>query len=81
MYAVSPHRKGSLFKGGNMTVEQKKKLLKAKVAVALYHEKGRVPTEAEIEHHFLHIRVSYKAVLGLHYKRKEMKKANQLPIF
>jgi hypothetical protein len=63
------------------TKEQKKKLLKAKIAVALLDEKGRVPTEEEIQHHYEHIRVSYKAVLGLHFKRKEMKKNGQLPIF
>jgi hypothetical protein len=64
-----------------MTVEQKKKLLKAKIAVALYHEKGRVPTTEEIEHFYLHARVNYTAVLGLHFERKEMKKTGQLPIF
>jgi hypothetical protein len=32
-----------------MTAEQKKKLLKAKVAVALQNELGRVPKEEEIE--------------------------------
>jgi hypothetical protein len=64
-----------------MTVEQKKKLLKAKIAVALLHVKGRVPTEKEIQHHYEHITVSYKAVLGLHYKRKEMKQSGQLAIF
>ena len=31
-----------------MTVEQKKKLLKAKIAVALHDELGRVPTKKEI---------------------------------
>jgi hypothetical protein len=64
-----------------MTTEQKKKLLKAKIAVALLHEKGQVPTEEEIQHHYEHITVSYKAVLGLHYIRKEMKKSGQLAIF
>ncbi len=33
----------------NMSSEQKKRLLKAKVAVALQHELGRVPKEEEIE--------------------------------
>jgi hypothetical protein len=64
-----------------MTIEQKKKLLRAKIAVALQDELGRVPTKEEIEHHYLHTRISYKAVLGLHYKRKEMKKSGQLAIF
>jgi hypothetical protein len=49
-----------------MTTEQKKKLLKAKIAVALQDELGRV---------------MYKAVLGLHFKRQEQKKAKQLAIF
>jgi hypothetical protein len=61
--------------------EQKKKLLKAKIAVALYDELGRVPKEEEIENIFLLSRVMYKAVLGLHYKRQEQKKKGQLAIF
>ena len=64
-----------------MTSEQKKKLLKAKIAVALHDELGRVPTEEEINNVFLLARVMYKAVLGLHYKRKEQKKNGQLAIF
>jgi hypothetical protein len=64
-----------------MTAEQKKRLLKAKVAVALQNELGRVPKEEEIEQVTLLARVMYKAVLGLHYKRKEQKKEGQLAIF
>ena len=64
-----------------MTSEQKKKLLKAKIAVALQDELGRVPTQKEIEDVFLLARVLYKAVLGLHYKRQEQKKNGQLAIF
>jgi hypothetical protein len=61
--------------------EQKKKLLKAKIAVALQSELGRVPKKEEIEQAFLLARVLYKAVLGLHYKREEQKRAGQLAIF
>ena len=61
--------------------EQKKKLLKAKIAVALHDELGRVPKEKEIEQVFLMARVMYKAILGLHYKRQEQKKNGQLAIF
>jgi hypothetical protein len=61
--------------------EQKKKLLKAKIAVALHDELGRVPKTEEIEQVFLMARVLYKAVLGLHYKRQEQKKNGQLAIF
>jgi hypothetical protein len=63
------------------TTEQKKKLLKAKIAVALHDELGRVPKKKEIEQAFLLARVLYKAVLGLHYKRQEQKKTGQLAIF
>jgi hypothetical protein len=63
------------------TQEQKKKLLKAKIAVALHDELGRVPKTEEIEQVFLLARVLYKAVLGLHYKRQEQKKTWQLAIF
>jgi hypothetical protein len=52
------------------TPEQKNKLLKAKIAVALQDELGRVPTKEEIERVFLLTRVMYKAVLGLHFTRK-----------
>ncbi len=64
-----------------MSSEQKKRLLKAKVAVALHNELGRVPKEEEIEQVTLLARVMYKAVLGLHYRRKEQKRAKQLAIF
>jgi hypothetical protein len=63
------------------TPEQKKRLLKAKIAVALQDETGKVPSKEKIEEVFLLARVMYKAVLGLHYKRKEQKKQGQLAIF
>jgi hypothetical protein len=63
------------------TSEQKKKLLKAKIALALHDELGRVPKKEEIEQVFLLARVMYKAILGLHYRRKEQKKTGQLAIF
>src|SRR5438874_12206927 len=63
------------------TPEQKKKLLKAKIAVALHDELGRVPKKEEIEQVFLLARVMYKAVLGLHFQRQEQKKNGQLAIF
>jgi hypothetical protein len=49
------------------TTEQKKKLLKAKIAVALHDALGRVPKTEDIDQVFLLARVMYKAVLGLHY--------------
>jgi hypothetical protein len=64
-----------------ITTEQKKRLLKAKIAVALQDELGRVPKQEEIEQVNLLARVMYKAILGLHYKRKEQKKSRQLVIF
>ena len=63
------------------TAEQKKKLLKAKIAVALHDELGRVPKKEEIDNVFLLARVMYKAVLGLHYKRRQQKKDGQIAIF
>jgi hypothetical protein len=63
------------------TTEQKKKLLKAKIAVALHDELGRVPKKEEIENVFLLARVMYKAVLGLHYQRQRQKKDGQRSIF
>ena len=61
--------------------DQKRCLLKAKIAVALQDELGRVPKEEEINQVFLLTRIMYKAVLGLHFKRKEQKKQGQLAIF
>jgi hypothetical protein len=63
------------------TTEQKKKLLKAKIAVALRDELGRVPKTEEIDEVFLLARVMYKAVLGVHYQRQQQKKDGQLAIF
>jgi hypothetical protein len=61
--------------------EQRKRLLKAKIAVAIQDETGQVPTTEKIEEVFFLARVMYKAVLGTHYKRKEQKKQGQLAIF
>ena len=61
--------------------EKKKRLLKAKIAVALQDELGRSPTSEQIDQVFLLTRVMYKAVLGLHFKRAEQKKQGQLAIF
>ena len=61
--------------------EQKKKLLKAKIAAALHDELGRVPKKEEIEQVFLVARAMYKALLGLHFQRQEQKKNGQLAIF
>jgi hypothetical protein len=60
---------------------KKQRLLKAKIAVALQDEFGRVPSEEEIDRVFHLTRVMWKAVLGLHYKRKDQKKSGQLAIF
>jgi len=63
------------------STEKKKRLLKATIAVALHDELGRVPKEEEINQVFLLSRVMYKAILGLHYKRKAQKRNGQLAIF
>jgi hypothetical protein len=64
-----------------VTSEQKKKLLKAKIAVALHDELGRVPKKEEIDNVFLMALVMYKAVLGLHYQRQQQKKNGQLSLY
>ena len=63
------------------STEQKKKLLKAKIAVALHDELGRVPKDEEVNQIFLLTRVMYKAILGLHFQRQRQKKDGQLAIF
>ena len=61
--------------------DRKERLFKAKIAVALQDEYGRVPTTEEIESVFHLTRVMYKAVLGLHYRRQEQKRSGQLALF
>jgi hypothetical protein len=61
--------------------EPQKKLLRAKIAVALQSELGRVPKDEEINQVFLLTRVMYKAVLGLHSKRLAQKNNGQLAIY
>jgi hypothetical protein len=63
------------------SAEQKKKLLKAKIAAALYHENGKVPTPEEIDKWTKFAQVLYTAVLGLHFEREVQKKNGQLAIF
>jgi hypothetical protein len=60
---------------------QKKRLLRAKIAVAIQDETGKAPTEEQIDQVFFLSRVMWKAVLGLHFQRKEQKRQGQLAIF
>ena len=52
-----------------------------KIAAALYHEEGRVPTTEEIEKWTKFAKVLYTAVLGLHFERQQQKKEGQMAIF
>ncbi len=61
--------------------DQKQKLLKAKITVALLDELGRKPTEQEVSRYFVAAKVLYKAVLGLHFERQQQKRNGQLAIF
>jgi hypothetical protein len=61
--------------------EQRQRYLKAKVAMALYSEYGRVPKEKEIDEVYHLTRVHYKAVLGTHFLRKQQKRTGQLALF
>ena len=61
--------------------EQKKKLLKAKIAAALYAENGKVPSKEEIEKWTKFAKILYTAVLGLHFERQQQKKNGQIAIF
>lgn len=67
---------------GSMTRdEQRHKVLKAKVALALYSEYGRVPKEREIDEVYHLSRVLYKAVLGTHFLKKQQQRTRQLVLF
>jgi hypothetical protein len=61
--------------------EQRQRYLKAKVAMALYSEYGRVPKEREIDEVYHLTRVLYKALLGTHFLRKQQKHTGQLALF
>jgi hypothetical protein len=61
--------------------DQKKRLLKAKIAVALLEELGRKPTEQEVERYWLAARVLFKAMLGMHVEQKAHRANGQLAIF
>ena len=61
--------------------KQKQKLLKAKIAAALYHENGKVPTPDELERWTKFAKVLYTAVLGVHFERQQQKKEGQMVIF
>ena len=61
--------------------EQRQRYLKAKVAMALYSEYGRVPKEREIDEVYHLTRILYKAVLGTHFLRKQQKRSGQLALF
>jgi hypothetical protein len=61
--------------------EQRLRYLKAKVAMALYCEYGRVPKEKEIDEVYHLTRVLYKAELGTHSLRMQQKRTRQLALF
>ena len=63
------------------SAEQQHKVLKAKVAMALYSEYGKVPKEKEIDEVYHLTRVLYKAVLGTHFLRKKLERTGQLALF
>jgi hypothetical protein len=60
---------------------QRQRVLKAKVAMALYSEYGHALKEHEIEHIYHVTRVLYNAVLGTYYLRKQQRKSGQLALF
>jgi hypothetical protein len=61
--------------------EQGQRCLKAKVAMALYIEYGRVLRENEIDEVYHLTRVLYKTVLGTHFLRKHQEHTGQLALF
>ena len=65
----------------NCMTEDKKRLLTAKISVALLDELGRKPTAEEVERYSRVARILYKAVLGLHFERQSQKESGQLAIF
>jgi hypothetical protein len=60
--------------------EKKRRLLKARIALALHEELGRVPTAKEINQVFLLACVIYNAILALDYGRQNQK-SGELSVF
>jgi hypothetical protein len=63
------------------SAEQQHKVLKAKVAMAMYSKYGKVPKEQEIDQVYHLTRILYKAVLGTHFLRKQQQQTRQLVLF
>ncbi len=63
-----------------VTAEQKQRILKAKVALALHVEFGKVPKETEIEYTYRLARVLSKAVLDKRYLQRQQPKNGQSPL-
>jgi hypothetical protein len=61
--------------------DQQKRLLKAKISLALHDELGRRPTPHEVERFTLAACVLYKTILGMHFERKAQKAGGQLALF
>ena len=61
--------------------EQQHKVLKAKVAMALYSEYGRVPQVREIDEVYHLTRILYKAVRGTHLLQRQRQQSGQLVLF
>lgn len=61
--------------------EQQHRVLKAKVALAMRSEYGRVPKEKEVDEVYHLTRILYKAVLGTHFLRKQQQQSGQLALF
>ncbi len=61
--------------------EQKQRYLKAKLAMAMYNEYGRVPKEKEIDDVYHLTRVLDKTVLGTPIVRKRQHQSGQLVLF
>jgi hypothetical protein len=64
-----------------VTTTQKERILKAKVALSLHHEFGRVPKEHEIEYFYHIARVLRTSILGTHFLRSKQKQTSQLALF
>lgn len=61
--------------------EQRERVWKAKAAMVLYGEYGRVPKEKEINEVYHLTRVLDKAVLGMYFLRKQHQQNGQLVLF
>jgi hypothetical protein len=74
-------RRSTTMHARDANTAQRLRILRAKVALALYSENGRVPKEKEIDHMYdLLTRILYQAMLRTHLLCRQQKQGGQVAL-